>query len=474
MTARHAAPTQFRLPSRETQTRAALALVAALATVVVGAVPRLNRQVLRRAGLAVLVALVLVLGTLTVSRQPAASVPQPQLVDLVLPSTVDDLGQWCVDHNTTAFKATLTNRARNLLLSCVDLWGAGKTPSPTPSPTPTGSPTPTPSSSASPSPSSTPAPTPTATPSSSPTPAPSPTPTASPSPTTPVPSPTQSPTPSPTPPPTGWPDASNTGVPAGVTLTPYTGPCTITTANTVIDSKTVNCALEIRTSNVLIWRSKVNGTINTPEASPYSFTVEDSEVDGGILQGAVVATTHMTLRRANIHGGALSVYCFAHCDIRDSWLHGQTLPAGADWHLGALRADENDDPHNDADPAHDAGVTDLVAVHNTIACDVAPNSSGGGCSGGVTMYGDFGTINHVTLDANLLVGSPGLSYCLYGGSVSSKPFPNAHDIAVTNNVFTRAPTCGAYGPVSAYDVNAPGNLWSGNVWDTGGSVAPAL
>src|SRR5215831_13844290 len=34
----------------------------------------------------------------------------------------------------------------------------------------------------------------------------------------------------------GWPGPSNTGVPAGVVPTAYTGPCTITVANTVIDA----------------------------------------------------------------------------------------------------------------------------------------------------------------------------------------------------------------------------------------------
>ena len=45
---------------------------------------------------------------------------------------------------------------------------------------------------------------------------------------------------------TCWPGPSNTGVPAGTQLTDYTGPCSITAANTVIDGKTVNCALGIQ------------------------------------------------------------------------------------------------------------------------------------------------------------------------------------------------------------------------------------
>src|ERR1044071_6869079 len=39
---------------------------------------------------------------------------------------------------------------------------------------------------------------------------------------------------------TCWPGPTNTGVPAGTSLTDYTGPCAITSANTVIDGTTVN------------------------------------------------------------------------------------------------------------------------------------------------------------------------------------------------------------------------------------------
>jgi hypothetical protein len=299
----------------------------------------------------------------------------------------------------------------------------------------------------------------------------------SPPPFSPPPSPSASATPSPTSTgtPSAWPGPTNTGVPAGTTLSAYTGSCTITTPDTVIDAKTINCAeVAVRATGVRITRSVINGQIGTPEGSTYSYSLIDSEVNAPVVQESAVGSANITLLRVNVHGGALSVYCWAHCDIRDSWLHGQTLPAGANWHLGALRADDNDDPTLGGAGAPDGGVTDLVAVHNTIACDVAPNSADGGCSGGVTMYGDWGTINHVTLQGNRFVGSAGLSYCLYGGSVPGKAFPNAHDISVTDSVFERGATgnCGAYGAVTDFDTSAPGNVWTGNVWDTGEPVSP--
>ena len=44
----------------------------------------------------------------------------------------------------------------------------------------------------------------------------------------------------------GMPDATTAGVPAGTTLTAYTGPMTITTPGTVIEGKIINGTLRSR------------------------------------------------------------------------------------------------------------------------------------------------------------------------------------------------------------------------------------
>lgn len=266
---------------------------------------------------------------------------------------------------------------------------------------------------------------------------------------------------------TGFPGPSNTGVPAGTKLSTYSGPCTITTNNTVIDAKVVNCGLSIRAKGVVIKRSRINGQVGTSESTPYSYTLQDSEVDAGVVQGAAIGSTNMTILRVNVHGGATSVYCYSNCTIRDSWLHGQRLPAGVDWHLGAFLANDNGN-----DPG---GRTNAMLVHNSIICDATPNSSDGGCSGNINLYGDFGVITYVTLDNNLFGASVGASYCVYGGQSTSKPYPNADHVVVVNNVFQRGTNgkCGAYGPVTAFDPSRPGNRWTNNVWDNGGTVPPA-
>jgi hypothetical protein len=266
---------------------------------------------------------------------------------------------------------------------------------------------------------------------------------------------------------TGFPDASNTGVPAGTALTNYAGSCTITTNNLVIDAKTMNCSVTVKATGVVIKRTKINGQLGTNEGTSYSFRLEDSEVDAGLVQGAAVGTTNMTIVRANIHGGVTSVYCYSNCTIQNSYLHGQRLAAGVPWHLGTFLANDNGN-----DPS---GRTNAHLTHNTLICDARPNSADGGCSGNVNLFGDFGPVTSVTVDNNLFGANTGISYCVYGGSSSGKPYPPDH-IVIVNNVFQRGSNrkCGAYGPVAGFDTRRPGNIWANNVWDDRSPVSPEL
>jgi hypothetical protein len=265
----------------------------------------------------------------------------------------------------------------------------------------------------------------------------------------------------------GFPGSHNTGVPAGTNLSKYTGPCTVTKDKTVVSNKTVNCdPFTIRARNVTIRASRINGSLVTTEATSFSFLLEDSEVDAGVYQGPAVGSTNMTIRRANIHGGQTAVLCYANCDIRDSWLHGQRLPAGSDWHLGGFLANDTDG----------SGDTDVTLVHNTIVCDSPSNSAGGGCSGNVNLFADFGPVSNVTVRGNLLGANEDISYCVYGGSTSGKAHTDGvRDIVIEDNVFQRGGNrkCGAYGPVTSFDGNRPGNSWKNNVWEDGSPVAPA-
>ncbi|QQS20306.1 hypothetical protein IPL85_02570 [Candidatus Saccharibacteria bacterium] len=119
-----------------------------------------------------------------------------------------------------------------------------------------------------------------------------------------------------------WPGPNNTGVPDGTTLTNYTGPCTITTNNTVIDAKTVNCDLHVRAQNVTITRSMINGYIETSNDSgtSYNYAVTDSTIHvadinyRGLLYSDYIAT------RVDVSGGQSMAWCDT-CTIQDSYLH---------------------------------------------------------------------------------------------------------------------------------------------------------
>lgn len=274
-------------------------------------------------------------------------------------------------------------------------------------------------------------------------------PTATPPPTT---------TPPPPPPPvSGFPDASSTGVPAGVSLTPYTGPCTITRDGTVIDARSVDCPLVVKAANVVIKRSFVDGWVAT-DSDRASLHIEDSVINGGRDQVPALGYRNLTVIRSNVYGGQASVNCAGDCHIEDSWLHGQHLPPGEDWHLDGFLSN---------------GGSNMTLIHNTIACEPAGNSAGGGCTAAAAVFGDFAAITHVTFDGNLFVASEEMSYCLYGGTDDKKPYGrDAHHIRVVNNVFQRGDsgTCAAYGAWTSFDHEAAGNVWSNNIWDDGERV----
>lgn len=279
------------------------------------------------------------------------------------------------------------------------------------------------------------------------TPKPTSTPTATPAPTTSAPSNG-----------TGFPTASNTGVPVGTALSSYTGSCTVSTANTVIDSKVVNCSLNIKAKGVVIKNSRVNGTVYSDTKGSSQFTITDSEVNIGAREGTGLGDGNFTARRVHVTGGNRSVNCYLNCTIEDSYLHGQYTDATGRSHESGVRMGAN-----------------AVIRHNTIACDAPNVPPDAGCSAGLTGYGDFDVVQNNLIDSNLFKASTG-GYCAYGGSSKGKPFSNGtNSIRFTNNTFERGKNgkCGYYGPITSFDSKAPGNVWQNNRWDDGSAVAPA-
>lgn len=256
---------------------------------------------------------------------------------------------------------------------------------------------------------------------------------------------------------TGFPNAATTGVPAGTGLTDYTGPCTITQAGAVIDAKRIGCSLEIRAKGVAITRSVVAGTVYAdPDTGAGSFTIADSRVEVGSVAGTGIGDGFFTARRVEVTGGNRSINCYLNCTVEDSYVHGQFRDATGRAHESGIRMGSGS-----------------VIRGNTIACDAPDVPPDAGCSAALTGYGDFDTVQNNLIQANLFVGGSG-GFCAYGGSSRGKPFSaGTNHIRFLDNVFQRGASgkCGFYGPVTAFDPAAAGNVWTNNRYTDGTPIA---
>ena len=259
----------------------------------------------------------------------------------------------------------------------------------------------------------------------------------------------------------------------GTSLSTYTGPCEIKTANTVIDAKTVNCDLWIEAANVQIRNSKINGMVWIDDPGPnYSFTITDSTIDAGEVSAThndgkrALGKSHFTAIRVETVRGIGGAWCEYDCTIRDSWIHGQDPDESGKAHQSGIRLGSG---------SASAGQR---LTHNTVVCDAPDVPPDGGCSASITGYGDFATIQNNTVERNLFPWTTG-GTCAYGGSSKSKPYGSGNNNVFRENVWQRGPgnrgagaqgMCGYWFAITDLDAGQRGNQWIGNVWDSGGAV----
>lgn len=260
------------------------------------------------------------------------------------------------------------------------------------------------------------------------------------------------------PPESGWPNASNTGVPDGTELTPWEGECTITEPGTVIDAKVVDCNLRIRAADVVITRSRIHGGVIMRHLDEdYSFSISDSEIILGEAMLTGLGNGHYRAERVEVSGGSRSAYCAVDCTIEHSWVHAQSSAPDEEAHMSGIRM----------------GMGTTLRF-NTIVCEGTRVPPAAGCSAALTGYGDFSPISDNLVEGNLFQSGTA-SFCAFGGSSRNKPYSDdARDIRFINNVFERDEdgSCGIHAPIEAFDSDAPGNVWEGNVWDDGEPLPP--
>lgn len=259
-----------------------------------------------------------------------------------------------------------------------------------------------------------------------------------------------------------FPGVQNTGVPAGTTLTTYAGPCTLQASTTITGVDASGCdAIVVQAGDVVISNSLLPRVEATVEGGGYSVTISDSSIVAGEWVGGALWGYNLTATRVNITGGQHSVHCAGNCRIEDSWLHDQYNPDGESFHNNAFLSN---------------GGADMQIVHNTLHCTALLNATDGGCTADLSLFGDFAPIANVVVERNLFkANASSISYCAYGGYAPSKAHPIATGIVYRDNVFERGTNgkCGVYGPVTAFQMSATGNEWSGNVFDDGTVVDAA-
>ncbi|MDR7281107.1 hypothetical protein [Catenuloplanes atrovinosus] len=231
-------------------------------------------------------------------------------------------------------------------------------------------------------------------------------------------------------PPVPRPGEDTTGVPAGVTLTAYTGPLRITKAGTVIDGKRIDGCLDVRARDVVIKRSVLTcGDIMIKiEQKTANLTIEDSDLDGAGT-GFVAGYWNFTLTRVDAYDIQEGPRVGSNVIIQDSWFHGMR-PAGSD------------DAHQDLMQTN--GGSNSTIRGNVF--DATSAVAGVSFNAAFQVGAEFEPLENVLVEKNWFNGG--------GYTVNIRDDPEISNVLFRDNVF--GPRHG-YGAVSRAD--APGIIW---------------
>jgi hypothetical protein len=283
-----------------------------------------------------------------------------------------------------------------------------------------------------------------------------------------------------------YPNATCTGVPAGTTLTAYTGPLTVTVANTVINGKSISGCIDIKAANVTIQNSKVTCTSGGTSTcscavslddgqgwNNWSVTVMDSEVDcggdppGGFNNSTAFGSAFMTIRRVNIHGCENGLDANQSIDVQDSYIHDlrqcTASQCGGDGsHTDGLQmASGHYSPAGSNNIA--GGALNIKIIHNTILSMKAGAPTNGTASDvyfttSAVISNPGATVDtSVTIDNNLLGGGAFTLYCARGAGTK---YAGTSEVKFNHFTTRYRSSVGAYDPSSdCSNENIAGNVY---------------
>jgi len=281
----------------------------------------------------------------------------------------------------------------------------------------------------------------------------------------------------------GYPDATNTGPAAGTTFTkvpsdqtsgsgwawsPQLNAVRVTGTGAVLSGLEVTGQIIIDAPNVTVKNNIVNvcGDTSDPDviavrymASDVAYRGSNATVSHNTLNGTPAGCNYrarsgvrdiygeapnVTVDGNNITGTNNGITIEYSGTVVNNWIHD----------LGHIAGD-----HHSGISAH-GGAAGLLWQHNTVLLYGQVFANGGGVSGALTVYADFGHAQNVTAQDNLISGG---SYVVYGGNSGDSYTTPSTNVKFLSNRFV----CGAwlYGPVAAFNASSSGNAWTGNYCD---------
>lgn len=262
-----------------------------------------------------------------------------------------------------------------------------------------------------------------------------------------------------------YPDASCTGVPAGTTLTAYSGPFTFTSGTTTIDSKTISSCITVTGGTVNITKSRITVSSGCDEGqavasvAPGVLNITDSEIDcggdppGGYNNSHGGGRDNWTGLRLHIKGCENGLaFDGSHNSLTDSFIHDLRQCTAAEG-CGAPDGSHTDGIQTGAG----AGASFYTIRHNTIfSMKAGANTPESRDTYYTTsaLITDPGDANG-TVTENLFAGGAFTVYCPESGTSWS----------LTNNAFSTRykSTVGFFGPSDACTTSG-GRTVSGNFY----------
>lgn len=248
------------------------------------------------------------------------------------------------------------------------------------------------------------------------------------------------------------PGPSNTGVPAGTSLTRFNGDLVITTPGAIIDGLDVHGFVEVKAPNVTIRRSILRGAaassnravLKLTDASAGNFLIEDSTLVPefpSVYLDDVKVSQPGTFRGVDVSGGVDGIEIFnSGVTVKDSYFHDFVTYAS--------------DPNQSGGPSH----SDAIQVLAGNGHRIVHNNLSGAENAAVMINQDLGSTSDLWINDNWLNG--GACTLSYGNDGAYKTGMQAN-----NNRFGRGQRnvgCAIIHRTTSSDLVPAGNVWEDN------------